>query len=52
MDSFRKRYKKSVFSSLALSTLAFVISLLFLTIGFSVFQASVEISNITAVIRV
>ena len=52
MDSFRKRYKKRVFSSLALSTLAFVISLLFLTIGFSVFQASVEISNITAVIRV
>lgn len=52
MDSFRKRYKKRVFSSLALSTLAFVIGLLFLTIGFSVFQASVEISNITAVIRV
>ena len=52
MENYRKRYNKKKLNPLVLCSIIVVLCVLFLTLGFSAFQASLEISNISAVIRV
>ena len=52
MESFKKRYKSKKFDPVILCSLAVVACVIFLTLGYSAFQASLEISGMSAVIRV
>ena len=52
MKSFKKRYKNKKFNLTTLYSLAIITCVIFLTLGYSAFQSSLQIEDISAVIRV
>ncbi len=52
MRNFKKKYKNKKFNLISLCSLVVAACVIFLTLGYSAFQASLQISDIGAVIRV